>query len=116
MLPVETYGVIWLFWCSSFDQLLEIGLINHPHGRDAFCRRLIFPCRQHEQIANLYGRSIARGVPPPFAAALGKGGLFAWESVSRFSTRNPRRRAVSIWPRCVAEPVFATPPAPSALS
>src|SRR5207247_8725506 len=28
-------------WCSSFDELLEIGLINH-HGRDAFCRRIIF--------------------------------------------------------------------------
>jgi DNA primase len=71
-------------WCSSFDQLLEIGLINH-HGRDAFCRRLIFPCRQHGQIANLYGRSIGAAFPHRLLPR-SKGGLFAWESVSRFST------------------------------
>jgi len=71
-------------WCSSFDQLLEIGLINH-HGRDAFCRRLIFPCRQNGQIANLYGRSIGAAFPHRLLPR-SKGGLFAWESVSRFST------------------------------
>ena len=71
-------------WCSSFDQLLEIGLINH-HGRDAFCRRLIFPCRQHGRIANLYGRSIGAAFPHRLLPR-SKGGLFAWESVSRFST------------------------------
>jgi DNA primase len=71
-------------WCSSFDQLLEIGLINH-HGRDAFCRRLILPCRQHGQIANLYGRSIGAAFPHRLLPR-SKGGLFAWESVSRFST------------------------------
>jgi DNA primase len=71
-------------WCSSFDQLLEIGLINH-HGRDAFCRRLIFPCRQHGQIANLYGRSIGAAFPHRLLPR-SKGGLFAWESVSTFST------------------------------
>jgi DNA primase len=71
-------------WCSSFDQLLEIGLINH-HGRGAFCRRLIFPCRQNGQIANLYGRSIGAAFPHRLLP-LSKGGLFAWESVSRFST------------------------------
>ena len=70
--------------CSSFDQLLEIGLINH-HGRDAFCRRLIFPCRQHGQIVNLYGRSIGAAFPHRLLPR-SKGGLFAWESVSRFST------------------------------
>jgi DNA primase len=71
-------------WGSSFDQLLEIGLINH-HGRDAFCRRLIFPCRQHGRIANLYGRSIGAAFPHRLLPR-SKGGLFAWESVSRFST------------------------------
>jgi DNA primase catalytic core len=71
-------------WCSSFDQLLEIGLINR-HGRDAFCRRVVFPCRQHGQIVNLYGRSIGTA----FAHRLlprSKGGLFAWESVRSSST------------------------------
>jgi len=71
-------------WGSSFDQLLEIGLINH-HGRDAFCRRLIFPCRQNGQIANLYGRSIGAAFPHRLLPR-SKGGLFAWESLSRFST------------------------------
>ena len=70
--------------CSSFDQLLEIGLIN-PHGRDAFCRRLICPCRQNGQIANLYGRSNGAAFPHRLLPRA-KGGLFAWESVSRFST------------------------------
>jgi DNA primase len=70
--------------CSSFDQLLEIGLINH-HGLDAFCRRLIFLCRQHGQIVNLYGRSIGAAFPHRLLPR-SKGGLFAWESVRRFST------------------------------
>jgi DNA primase len=68
----------------SFDLLLRTGLIDR-HGRDAFCRRVIFPCRADGRIANLYGRSIGiafphRLLPQP------KGGLFAWNSVSRFST------------------------------
>lgn len=71
-------------WCSSFDVLLEIGLINQ-HGRDAFCRRVIFPCRQHGQIVNLYGRSIGTAFPHRLLPR-SKGGLFAWESVSSFST------------------------------
>jgi DNA primase len=71
-------------WCCSFDQLLEIGLINH-HGRDAFCRRVIFPCRQHGQIVNLYGRSIGTAFPHRLLPR-SKGGLFAWEFVRSFST------------------------------
>jgi DNA primase len=71
-------------WCSSFDQLLEIGLINH-HGRDAFCRRVIFPCRNHGQVVNLYGRSIGAAFPHRLLPR-SKGGLFAWDSVSSFST------------------------------
>ena len=71
-------------WCGSFDQLLEIGLINH-HGRDAFCRRVMFPCREHGQVVNLYGRSIGNAFPHRLLPR-SKGGLFAWESVNSFST------------------------------
>jgi DNA primase len=70
-------------WCCSFNLLLEIGLINH-HGRDAFCRRVIFPCRQHGQIVNLYGRSIGAAFPHRLLPR-SKGGLFAWESVRNYS-------------------------------
>jgi DNA primase len=71
-------------WCGSFDQLLEIGLIHH-HGRDAFCRRIIFPCRQHGRVINLYGRSIGTAFPHRLLPR-SKGGLFAGESISSFST------------------------------
>ena len=71
-------------WCTSFDLLLETGLINH-HGRDTFCRRVIFPCRQYGQIVNLYGRSIGTAFPHRLLPR-SKGGLFGWESVSSFST------------------------------
>jgi len=71
-------------WCSSFDLLLDIGLINR-HGRDAFCRRVIFPCSQHGQVVNLYGRSIGAAFPHRLLPR-SKGGLFGWESVSSFST------------------------------
>jgi DNA primase len=67
----------------SFDWLLDQGLIHHP-GRDSFCRRVIFPCRQRGQIVNLYGRSIGAAFPHRFLPRC-KGGLFAWELVSRFS-------------------------------
>lgn len=66
------------------DLLLDIGLINQQ-GRDAFCQRVIFPCRQHGQIVNLYGRSIGAAFPHRLLPRP-KGGLFAWESVSCFST------------------------------
>src|SRR6516225_4925159 len=71
-------------WCTSFDRLQEIGLINR-YGRDAFCRRVIFPCRQQGQIVNLYGRSIGAAFPHRLLPR-SKGGLFAWESVRNFST------------------------------
>jgi DNA primase len=63
----------------SFDQMREIGLLN-PQGRDAFCRRVIFPCHQQDQIVNLYGRSIGRAFPHRLLPR-SKGNLFAWESV-----------------------------------
>jgi len=66
-----------------FDLLLDTGLINRQ-GRDAFCRRVIFPCSQHGRIVNLYGRSIG-GAFPHRLLPRSKGGLFAWESVSSFS-------------------------------
>lgn len=67
-----------------FELQLRTGLIN-PQGRDAFCRRVIFPCFQQGRVINLYGRSVGtafahRLLPGP------KGGLFAWDSVSTFST------------------------------
>jgi DNA primase len=68
----------------SFDLLLDSGLINRQ-GRDAFCHRVIFPCRQRSQIVNLYGRSIGTAFPHRLLPH-SKGGLFAWESVSSFST------------------------------
>lgn len=69
--------------CRSVEPLLELGLINH-HGRDAFCRRVVFPCREHDQVVNLYGRSIGAAFPHRLLPR-SKGGLFAWESVSNFS-------------------------------
>lgn len=68
----------------SFDRLLQTGLIN-PQGRDAFCRRVIFPCRQQGQTVNLYGRSIGAAFPHRLLPR-SKGGLFAWESVRHFSS------------------------------
>ena len=68
----------------SFDQLLESGLVS-SQGHDTFCRRVIFPCRQRGQIVNLYGRSIGAAFPHRLLPR-SKGGLFAWELVSSFST------------------------------
>jgi DNA primase len=71
----------------ALDRLLDTGLINRQ-GRDTFCRRVIFPCRQHGHIVNLYGRGVpASGSGAAFPHRLlprSKGGLFAWESVRRF--------------------------------
>jgi len=66
-----------------FEQLLEAGLIN-GQGRDTFCRRVIFPCREPGRILNFYGRSIGAAFPHRLLPR-SKGGLFAWESVGRCS-------------------------------
>ena len=66
------------------DLLLRAGLIN-DQGRDAFCRRVIFPCPQQGRVVNLYGRSIDTAFPHRFLPRP-KGGLFAWESVNQFSS------------------------------
>jgi len=72
-----------------FDLLWRTGLIDHQ-GRDAFCRRITFPCHQDGRVVHLYGRS----VPAPFGSGAAfphrflpgsKGGLFAWHSVREFS-------------------------------
>jgi hypothetical protein len=67
------------------ERLLEVGLIG-PQGQDAFCRRVIFPCRQQDRIVNLYGRSIGDAFPHRLLPR-SKGGLFAWESVRQFRRR-----------------------------
>jgi len=68
----------------SFESLLRAGLIRRQ-GYDTFCRRILFPCHEHGQIVNLYGRSIGAAFPHRLLPR-SKGGLFAWESVSQFST------------------------------
>jgi DNA primase len=68
----------------SFDLLLNNGLIS-SQARDAFCHRVIFPCRQRGQIVNLYGRSIGAAFPHRLLPR-SKGGLFGWESVNSFAT------------------------------
>jgi len=50
--PAETCGVISPPKVIRWISLLDTGLINHQ-GRDAFCQRVIFPCRQHGHIVNL---------------------------------------------------------------
>jgi DNA primase len=67
----------------SLELLLQTGLIG-PQGSDAFCRRVIFPCRQNHRILNLYGRSIGTAFPHRLLPR-SKGGLFAWESVRHCS-------------------------------
>jgi DNA primase len=66
-----------------FDLLLQAGLID-SQGRDAFCRRVVFSCREGGEIVNLYGRSIGAAFPHRLLPR-SKGGLFAWESVRHFS-------------------------------
>jgi len=61
-----------------------MGLIS-DQGRDALCRRVIFPCRQDGRVINLYGRSIGAAFPHRLLPR-SKGGLFAWESVRTSST------------------------------
>jgi DNA primase len=64
--------------------LLSTGLINHQ-GLDALCRRVIFPCCEHGQVVNLYGRSIGSAFPHRLLPR-SKGGLFAWNSVRPHSS------------------------------
>ena len=69
---------------NPLDLLLQTGLVNR-NCRDAFCRRIIFPCRQQGRLVNLYGRSIGSAFPHRLLPG-SKGELFAWESVRSFSS------------------------------
>jgi DNA primase len=60
------------------DVLLGVGLIHQ--SKDAFYRRIVFPCFDKSRPANLYGRSIVGAAPHRFLPRP-KGGLFAWSTV-----------------------------------
>jgi DNA primase len=81
---LTTLGYMFVLGLKPRDLLLDTGLLD-SQGRDAFCRRVIFSCRHHGQIVHLYGRSIGAAFPHRLLPR-SKGGLFAWESVSSFST------------------------------
>jgi len=66
----------------SLDRLRRTGLVN-PQGHDALSQRVIFPCRRHGRIVNLYGRSTSTVFAHRFLPG-SKGGLVAWESVRQF--------------------------------
>ena len=63
----------------SSELLRTTGLIG-SEGRDAFCQRVIIPCREDDRIVNLYGRSIGAAFPHRLLPR-SRGGLFAWQSV-----------------------------------
>ena len=65
----------------SFDLLWSLGLIN-SQGRDAFYRRVVFPCCQGGRVINLYGRSITAAFAHRFLHG-SKGGLYAWDQVQQ---------------------------------
>jgi DNA primase len=60
------------------DLLMPLGLIHN--GKDAFYRRIVFPCFDGSRLVNLYGRSIGGAAPHRFLPR-SKGGLFAWSTV-----------------------------------
>ena len=66
----------------SLDLLERLGLVT-PRGYDAFCQRIVFPCRHGGRIVNFYGRSIGTGFAHRFLPGA-KGDLVAWESVRQF--------------------------------
>jgi DNA primase len=63
------------------DLLLGIGLIHE--GKDAFYRRIVFPCFDGCRPINLYGRSIGGAAPHRFLPRP-KGDLFAWSTVRNY--------------------------------
>ena len=67
----------------SFDLLWRLGLLNWQ-GRDAFYRRVVFPCCQGGRVINLYGRSITAAFAHRFLHG-SKGGLYAWDQVQQCS-------------------------------
>jgi len=65
----------------SFDLLWHLGLLN-SQGRDAFYRRVVFPCCQGGRVINLYGRSITDAFAHRFLHG-SKGGLYGWDQVQQ---------------------------------
>jgi DNA primase len=57
----------------------EAGLITAA-GYDAYIHRIVFPLE-----GNLYGRSLSPSAPPHRFLPGGKGGLYAWDQVRRYS-------------------------------
>jgi DNA primase len=68
----------------SLELLQRVGVVN-AQGRDAFYRRIVFPCRHQGRLVNLYGRSLGSAFPHRFLPGC-KGGLFAWEAVRLFAS------------------------------
>lgn len=66
-----------------FELLRRVGLIN-AQGADVLYQRIVFPLGQHEQVVNLYGRSIGAAFAHRFLPG-NKGGLYAWEKVRHCS-------------------------------
>jgi DNA primase len=62
------------------DLLRRLGLIQE--GKDAFYRRIVFPCWEGSRLVNLYGRSVGGAAPHRFLPRP-KGGLFAWSTVGQ---------------------------------
>jgi DNA primase catalytic core len=65
----------------SCDLLQRLGLLD-SQGRDAFYRRVVFPCCQGRRVITLYGRSIAAAFAHRFLPG-SKGGLYGWEQVQQ---------------------------------
>jgi DNA primase len=63
------------------DVLLRLGLVNDQH-KDAFFRRIVFPCSDGVETTNLYGRSITANAPTHRFLPRSKGGLFAWNAAA----------------------------------
>jgi DNA primase len=63
------------------DLLFGVGLIHQ--GKDAFYRRIVFPCFDGCRPINLYGRSIGGTAPHRFLPRP-KGGLYAWSTVRNY--------------------------------
>jgi 5S rRNA maturation endonuclease (ribonuclease M5) len=66
--------------CARFplDRCLRLGFIHQ--GKDAFYRRIVFPCFEGSRPINLYGRSVGGAAPHRFLPRP-RGGLFAWSMV-----------------------------------
>jgi DNA primase len=62
------------------ELLRRLGLIHQ--GKDAFYRRIVFPCGEGSRPVNLYGRCVGGAAPHRFLPRP-RGGLFAWSTVSQ---------------------------------